>query len=75
MDLLQQRLKLVDSFVPVATVSMERLTENERAAAAELASYMEMPFGSLLRRADAVRLAGGHDTFTNCLREPRSTSF
>ncbi len=43
MDLLQKRLELIDSYLPLATVSMAHLTENERSAAAELADFMEMP--------------------------------
>ena len=69
MDLRQKRIELVGSLLPSATLSLDHLTENERLAAAELADYMELPLGTLLRRAEAVRLAGGHDTFTNCLRE------
>jgi hypothetical protein len=62
-------MKLVDSLLPSATLSLDHLTENERLAAAELADLMILPLGTLLRRAEAVRLAGGRDTFTDCLRE------
>jgi len=69
MGVMQKRIELVDSLLPSATLSLDHLSENERLAAAELADYMELPLGTLLRRAEAVRLAGGHDTFTDCLRE------
>ena len=69
MDLVRKRFELVESFMPVASVSFAKLTDNEKAAVVELADYLELPLGFLLRRADTVRLAGGQDNFTNCLRE------
>lgn len=69
MGVTPERIQLVDSLLPLAPLSLDHLTENERLAAAELADIMMLPLGTLLRRAEAVRLAGGHNSFTSCLRE------
>jgi hypothetical protein len=69
MGLLLQRLKYIDRHMDSATVSIAHLTDVERKLANELCSSFELPLGTLLRRAEAIRLAGGHDSFTECLRE------
>lgn len=69
MDIVRQRLREVDSFLPSATVSMTHPTNDERKAAVEFASFAGLPLGTLLRRTDAIRLAGGQENFTLCMRE------
>ena len=69
MDLLQNRLREVDAHLASASVSMAGLSVEERKLANKLCGCIELPLGSLLRRADAIRLAGSHDKFSDCLRE------
>lgn len=63
------RIQEIDRHMDSATVSMAGLSEAERKLANELCSYVELPLRSLLRRADAIRRAGGQDSFADCLRE------
>lgn len=69
MDLLQQRLKEIDRYMESATVSMADLNDDERKLASELCNHFDLPLGSLMRRADAIRRAGGQSNFEDCLRE------
>ncbi|MEO8269827.1 MAG: hypothetical protein ABI557_08905 [Aureliella sp.] len=69
MDVLQQHLKEIDGYLDSASVSMADLTDAERKLANDLCSHFELPLGTLLRRANAIRLAGGHDNFSQSLRE------
>ena len=69
MGLLHKRLRRVDRYFQLATVSMGCLSTDERRLAVELCETFGLRLGSLLRRADAIRLAGGHDNFGDCLRE------
>jgi len=45
------------------------LTPEEQQLAAEVCEFFSVPLGTLIRRAEAVRLAGGHDNFGDCNRE------
>ncbi len=69
MDLLDQRLKVIDRYKDSTTVSMADLTDVERELAIELCNHFDLPLGSLVRRADAIRRAGGQDNYSDCLRE------
>lgn len=69
MDLLQQRLKEIDRHMESAKVSMADLTDVERKLASDLCDHFELPLGTILRRADAIRLAGGQSNLADCLRE------
>lgn len=66
---LRRRIADVDAQMELASVSLARLTDQERDTVAEYSSFIGIPHGTLLRRAEAIRLAGGQDNFTDCLRE------
>ena len=65
----EQRMLEVSAFLPEAAVSVAALDDSQLELAQELCRFFEIPLGSLLRRADACRLAGGHDNTADCLRE------
>lgn len=66
---IEAQLREVDGYTPSASVSVARLADHEWRLAKDLCQHFEVPVGSLIRRAEAIRLAGGQDTVTNCLRE------
>ena len=62
--MLKRRLDEVSAQVANATVQLAEYSPAELQLARELSEHFEIGFGKLVRRAEAVRLAGGQ-----CLRE------
>lgn len=64
-----KRIREVDRQMPRASVSLAELTEEQITHAQEICEHFELKFGTLIRRANAVKLAGGQDDFKGCLQE------
>jgi hypothetical protein len=66
---IEERIRLVDSFIEDAKVSLAGLTSDEIELAKKLCEHFELKFGTLLRRTAAIELIGGSDTTVDRLRE------
>ena len=66
---IEERIRLADSVIEEAKVSMAGLTTSEVELAEKLCEHFELKFGTLLRRAAAIELIGGSDTAADRLRE------
>jgi len=66
---IEERIRLADSFIEEAKVSLAGLTTDEIELAEKLCEHFELKFGTLLRRAAAIELIGGSDTTVDRLRE------
>lgn len=66
---IEERIRLADSVIEEAKVSVTGLTTDEVELARKLCEHFELNFGTLLRRAAAIDLIGGSDTTVVRLRE------
>lgn len=69
MQSFEDRLREVDALVPESGVRLDHLADYELRLVADLCKHFDLPLGSLVRRAEAIRLAGGQGTLADCLRE------
>jgi hypothetical protein len=66
---IEERIRLAESVIEEAKVSVAGLTTDEVELARKLCEHFELNFGTLLRRAAAIKLIGGSDTTVDRLRE------
>ncbi len=66
---IDERIRQVDQVMDQASVNLESLSSDELAIAKQLCEYFELPFGTLVRRAEAIRLLGDTDPTVDRLRE------
>ena len=66
---IEKRIRQVNFAMEWATVSLEGLTSAEIELADQLCLHFELPLGTLLRRAAAIKLIGGAESATDRLRE------
>jgi hypothetical protein len=64
-----ERIRQVDQVAGQASVSISRLTPEELELAQKLCEHFELQIGTLIRRADAIRLLGDTDTTVQRLQE------
>ena len=60
-DPLNQRLKQIDGYVPAATVGIAELPQPTLNLAHDLCQHFDIQLGSLIRRANAIKLADGEN--------------
>jgi len=65
----EERIAEIDAMMPYAEVSLLGLRQVEFSVAVKITDTFEVPFGSLIRRADAIELAGGQPTYVHSLQE------
>jgi inorganic triphosphatase YgiF len=63
------RIREVDKVASQAVVSLAGMTQDELMLAQQLCDHFELQLGTLVRRADAIRLLGDTETTTQRLQE------
>ena len=58
---LDQRLIQIDSYIPLASVSLAELPQPTLNLAHDLCQHFDLLLGSLIRRANAIKLADGEN--------------
>lgn len=58
---LDQRLIEIDRYIPLATVSLAELPQPTLNLAHDLCQHFDLQLGSLVRRANAIKLADGEN--------------
>lgn len=58
---LDRRLLQIDSYIPLASVSLAELPQPTLNLAYDLCRHFDLQLGSLVRRADAIKLADGEN--------------
>jgi len=66
---IEERIRQVDLAVESATVSLSKLHVRELFVAKRLCEEFELPLGTLVRRANAIKIAGFDGSGTDRLRE------
>ena len=66
---LDQRIQQVDACIEQASVSIEGLSPSEFDLAVHLCQHFELQLGTLVRRADAIRILGESATTSQRLQE------
>lgn len=65
----EQRIRQVDQVLERASVSLSDLSPTELELAKQLCEHFDLQLGSLVRRADAIRILGGNASNSERLRE------
>jgi len=65
----EQRIRQVDQVLDRASVSLSDLSPTELELANQLCEHFDLQLGTLVRRADAIRILGGSSTNSERLRE------
>lgn len=65
----EQRIRQVDQVLERASVSLSDLSPTEFELAQQLCAHFELQIGTLVRRADAIRILGGNATTAERLQE------
>jgi hypothetical protein len=65
----EQRIRQVDHVLDRAKVSLSDFSPTELALAQQLCEHFELQLGTLVRRADAIRILGDTETAAQRLQE------
>jgi hypothetical protein len=65
----EERIRQVDQVADQACVSLAGLTTEELALARRLCEYFDLKLGTLVRRADAIRILGDTESAIQRLQE------
>jgi len=66
---IEERIRQVDLAMESATVSVSKMTDRQRRLAKLLCEEFELPFGTLIRRANAIEIVSWDGSGTDRLRE------
>ncbi len=65
----EERIRQVDQVADQAGVSLARLTSEDLALARRLCEHYDLKLGTLVRRADAIRILGDAESASQRLQE------
>jgi len=65
----EERIRQVNLAMESATVSVSKMTDRQRRLAKLLCEEFELPFGTLIRRANAIEIVSSDGSGTDRLRE------
>ena len=67
--MIEARRNEVDGYMQNAKVTLGGVSDFDLQLARVICDYFDLKWGTLLRRARAIELAGGQDSFAECLQE------